>query len=246
VAPTKEPTHEPTLSPEIPPAPKDFSQADINAFMAEKDAPEPVPEPPGEPVVIQAPAADNDDAPDVPPAPPAAAEIAKEAAVADAIANGKDPEAAAKAPVEPVLAPAKPEDVKTKYCPFVYTASGNAPSVPVGCALLAADNLENLSSGSTSKAAYICSIDTGAIQISSAKLDDWGLSGSISYIKPGSLTSVTWFVDGDFTGPQYTYTSGFHPKLENVHMPGSILGNDHIKSVIVKSTATTIDVPAVC
>jgi type I restriction enzyme S subunit len=49
--------------------------------------------------------------------------------------------------------------------------------------------------------------------------------------RSGSIGKV-FFIDQDFTGPNYTYTPNFHLELTETHLPNSNQGNDAVKSII--------------
>jgi hypothetical protein len=221
--------------------PTSLSPAQIDEFKAEQEVAPVIPNPPSEPVVIMAPAKDNDDAPKSPPDSPAADERSREIA-ADAEEDVSK---------VPLYAP-DPDDVKTQYCgPMVFVKHSNWESeLPSGCALISKDNIEDMRSGDNTVAAYICSIDTKPVNVNTEKLATLGLVvdgvSQVSFIAPGKLTSIQWFVQDNQKGPSSTYTSGWHPYLTDVHLKDSPLGNDAVLSMIMKSTATTISMPKAC
>jgi hypothetical protein len=238
-SPTFEPSAEPTLSPEKPPT--NLSPAEQKAFIEALDNPPVVPNAPSEPIVIQPPAEDNDDAPKSPPEAPAAIAVAKEEAD---VAGSPD-----------VVVPHyedKPADVKTQYCgPVVYTKGSGPVSVPEGCALLTVDNIDDMANGDSTNAAYICSVDTKPVSVGPDQLEKLGFitdgSSKISYIAPGPLTTIKWFIEKDLTGSSQTYTSSWHPALTNIAFkPSNNKANDAVRSLSMTSKATSAVLPAAC
>jgi len=236
--PTFSPTLEPTLSPLIPPT--TLSLEEQKDFLSPD-----VPNLPSDEVIVVIPSEE---------APPASAVVeAVQAEVADAKI---DADAAAAVPDVAPIDSDKPIDADTplpapeivvtadpgtKLCAFTFIKAEGPTLVPYGCALLATKNLDALQVGVASPAAFICSTSAEALisEVDFEKLKLVKPSGEseISYIKPGSKTSVTWFLSKDATGQKYTYTSGYHPLMTSVHMPNSKLGNDAVRSIIIKSTA---------
>lgn len=247
--PTLSPTLEPTLSPLIPPTTltleeqKDFLTPDI-------------PNLPTDEVIVVIPSDE--------PAPPSAVVEEVQAAIAeDEVKTAAEEAAPAVAivdsdkPVDPDTPLPEPVVVATtdpglKLCAFTFIKAEGPTFVPYGCALLASRNLDGLQVGAASPAAFICSTSAESliteVDFEKLKLVEPSGKSDISYIKPGSKTSVTWFLSKDATGQKYTYTSGYHPLMTSVHMPNSPLGNDAVKSIIMKSTADpkVIKLPAQC
>jgi hypothetical protein len=252
--PTMEPTLAPTMSPFIPAPPADFSKEDKEAYIEKLEDPTPdIVAPASEPVVLSG---------DIPAPANPLVEIAEEAAAADeaaAVAEEVQPgkehkesiaEAAAdvagvEVPVDKSVPVAADID-GAFFCKFTYTKAQGPSKVPMGCALVSASNVDAMADGETSPAAFICSSSSADLKVDASKLAELGLvvggDSTISYIKPGSKTSITWFVEDSFAGQKYTYTSGYHPTITNVHMPGSAFGNDAIKSLIMKSSAIAKEV----
>jgi hypothetical protein len=137
------------------------------------------------------------------------------------------------------------------YCPFTFVSSGKNISAPEGCTLFADKNLNVLAAGQSSVALYVCSVDRSPVKIDAAQLQSYGMLDSngnsiISFIEPGPLNSLTWFILDKFSGDSVTYESGWHPSLTDVHMRGSTKGNDAVLSVILRSTATSVSMPSQC
>jgi hypothetical protein len=127
-----------------------------------------------------------------------------------------------------------------KICPFTLTKHNGDIFVPDGCALVSVDPLLEVAVGTKSHSAYICGkrqAQIGIDQLTKAGLVSQAGASYISTIIPGPLTTVTFFISEDFTGPKYTYTPNFHLELTKTHLPNSDLGNDAVKSIIFDTTA---------
>jgi len=123
-----------------------------------------------------------------------------------------------------------------KICPFSFIKKSDEVESRGGCAIISVLLLNELKLNATAFSAYICGggnamvNDTSLIQ--AGFLDDYKKS-YISDIIPGSQTSVTFFLRNDFNGTKYTFTSGFHPYLTKINLPGGF-----VKSLIFQSTAS--------
>ena len=127
-----------------------------------------------------------------------------------------------------------------KICPFTLTKHNGDIFVPDGCALISVDPLTDVAVGTRSHSAYVCGkrqAQIGIEQLTKAGLVSQAGASYISTIIPGPLTTVTFFINGDFTGPKYTYTPSFHLELTKTHLPNSDQGNDAVKSITFDTTA---------
>jgi hypothetical protein len=127
-----------------------------------------------------------------------------------------------------------------KICPFSLTKHHGDIIVPDGCALISVNPLTQVPVGTKSHSIYVCGKSQAKIGIE--RLTKAGLisiSGKsyISTIIPGPLTTVTFFINEDFTGPKYTYTPKLHYDLTQTHLPNSNQGDDAVKSIIFDTTA---------
>lgn len=165
--------------------------------------------------------------------------------------NTSIPEELKKPPSPDALIPSGSDAIR--YCAYTHTKEPGYVKVPVGCTLVADENIDALQDGKKANAALVCGLaEQGTekmdIKMNQARLNSFAImmAGGISYVKPGEKTSATFFNNGDFTGPKYTYTSGFHPAITN-----SANFNDNINSLIVTTTASDADfkslvLPEVC
>ena len=217
--PTPKPTLQPTFSEMIPPPGLDPAevarlQAEGEKQRAEAEEAESQPSEPSEPVVIVSPIED--------------------APVIDVPAEDKPKP-------EDVLGelPVQVEDTY-KICPFTLTKHHGDIFVPDGCVLLSVDPLAEVPIGTKSHSSYVCGrrqAKIGIDQLTKAGLISQAGASYISTIIPGPLTTVTFFISEDFTGPKYTYTPNFHLELTETHLPNSNQGNDAVKSIIFDTTA---------
>ena len=179
-------------------------------------------------------------------------EAADKAEEADAIAkNASIPEVLKKSPSPDALIPSGSDAIR--YCAYTHTKEPGYVKVPVGCTLIADENIDAIQDGEKANAALVCGLaekglEKMDIKMNEARLNSFAvmMAGGISYVKPGEKTSATFYNNGDFTGPSYTYTSGFHPAITN-----TAKYNDNIHSLIVTTTASSddfekLELPDVC
>jgi len=165
--------------------------------------------------------------------------------------NESIPEVQRKTPSPDALIPSGSDAIR--YCAYTHTKVPGYVKVPVGCTLAADENVDALQDGEKANAVLVCGLaekglEEMDIKMNQARLNSFAImmAGGISYIKPGEKTSATFFNNGDFTGQNYTYTSGFHPAITN-----SANFNDNINSLIVTTRASEADfrnivLPDVC
>jgi len=141
------------------------------------------------------------------------------------------------------------------YCAYTHTKVEGPTRVAKGCVLIADENIDALQNGHVANAGLICGMSGEEVMhITYKKLQQFEVlaRGGVSYIKPGSLTGVTFFVDDGFKGANYTFTSGYHPPITNGELAGTGTNfNDNIKSMKITSTAVpkdfeNPDFPEVC
>ena len=132
-----------------------------------------------------------------------------------------------------------------KFCPFTFIKKAHEVESIGGCALISVSVLNELKVNATAFSAYICG--GGELMVNDTSLIRAGFLDAqkksyISDIIPGSQTSVTFFLRNDFNGTKYTFTSGFHPYLTKINLPGGF-----VKSLIYKSSVSlNMNFPVEC
>jgi hypothetical protein len=235
--PTIEPSPYPTLKPTLEPTFKDivkppnmsedeFKKVE-DIIDQEKKFDEIEASSPSKPIVIQEPE-ESPEAPISPDSPPADNKSIDESGNIKPVGEGA------------IYAPDYDNSVNFKICSFTFTKRANPVEVPYGCALISVSELNSLPAGVSAQSAYICGSEEAKIDsklLKKAGLVSADSKSDISTIIPGKDTGVTFYISEDFTGTHYTYTSGYHPDLTQIHLHGSNKGNDAIKSLIFNSNA---------
>merc|ERR1711916_345889 len=232
VSPIAAPTQEPTVGDKIPKKPANMSDKEWEDALEYEKKKASKAEALPEPAVVEQAAKEKQDKLDADaiPANPIVKAIENEIAdnQAEAIEAAKEkedeavalaknesiPEVQRKTPSPDALIPSGSDAIR--YCAYTHTKVPGYVKVPVGCTLAADENVDALQDGEKANAVLVCGLaekglEEMDIKMNQARLNSFAImmAGGISYIKPGEKTSATFFNNGDFTGQNYTYTSGF-------------------------------------
>ena len=135
---------------------------------------------------------------------------------------------------------------KPNMCTYEFIKGKSSAVVSSGCVLITNDDIEYMKEGQTTHAVYVC-----ATSIRSVKLDDsinekLGIKGRMSNVTPGLSCEVTMYSLDNFRGMQKTYTSRFHPALNQIDFPNSKFGNDAVVSILIESHLDSFELSADC